>query len=134
MGVWEGQAVAGNRLWEEYQARLNQGEDYIPNINGVETYEHCFTRVKEAMEDIVNNHDGNVLIVGHELSAQIMLAIAKGCKDSKTFLLEYRNRPYLDNCSVTEIIVEEKKYSVVHENYSPLGFKVDLPFKDITTY
>lgn len=106
-GDWEGQKaeLISENHTEMFDNLWNNPVEYTSD-NG-ETFQELYDRVIPAIEEIKDNHDGNVLIVAHGIVLAIIMLYVKGRP-----LKDLWKDTILPNTSLTIIEAENDKFNI----------------------
>lgn len=111
-GIWEGMDLSEieNKYPDEYFTYRNKPELYKP-INGGESFQDLFNRVKIFLDDIKYVEADNVLIVTHGVTIKAIIAIIKDLS-----LDEFSSLPVFTGTSLNICEVKDGKIELIKEN------------------
>jgi broad specificity phosphatase PhoE len=78
-GIWEGQDVTYLKALPEFQPYLSDLAQFDSQVNQGEHYLDVYTRMRQALFDIIAKHDsGNILVVSHGTALRLLMHVISG--------------------------------------------------------
>lgn len=107
---------------------LTQWMNGVVSPRGMPTYDAFRAGVRQVLDDVRKNHDGNVLLVSSGGPIATAVGLVLGCAPETTIELNMRIR----NSAVTEFVFNPKRHMLL--TYNTLPHLDDAPYKDWVTY
>ncbi len=107
---------------------LTQWMNGVVSPRGMPSYDAFSAGIRQVLDDVLRNHDGNVVLVSSGGPIATAVGLVLGCAPETTIELNMRIR----NSAVTEFTFNPKRHVLL--TYNTLPHLDDAPYRDWVTY